>query len=379
MARSRYERDGADLGATINSTAQNGAVNRYGQPAPQQATADPTMSAQEVQSVVNQNSQNQLNAAEAAALTLEPGLQINNLGSNGLGNWRSLVGSLGNVDPANANAFIAMNPGGYNSPYAPAMQSLMNQLLNPEQFRYDVNADGLYQQIKDSYTKAGKQAMMDTQGQSAALTGGYGNSYGAMAGQQAYQESLGNLAGMIPELQQLAYQQYLNNEDAKRNNLEALNKLDAQEYARYQDDIAAYMEMLKTVNANQLGSGDWRDPGVLSTNPMEKYGANLITVPGMAEQTNAGNINMQEWGAWEDLAKTNPGLMSQMVQHVLNGGTLTDVDMPTARAFAKKIQENVANGMKFTLANKDRTAEIFAKEEGRTENSLHNRIMNAAK
>ena len=241
------------------------------------------MGPQEVQDVVAQNAQNAVNAAagtnaaQAAALQLEPGLQVNGMGQNGTGNWYSLLGAGGKVDPNNAALFLAMNPGAYNSPYTPAMQTLMNQLLNPEQFRYDVNADGLYQQIKDNYQKAGKQAMMDTQGQSAALTGGYGNSYGAMAGQQAYQESLGGLAGMIPELQQLAYQQYLNGEDAKRNNLEALNKLNEQEYARWMDDMAAYVQALGNLQlpAGNSGGGGG-DPGVVG-GPMNPFGKFLIT------------------------------------------------------------------------------------------------------
>jgi len=206
----------------------------------------PAMTAQEVQNVVGANSAANRQAAQAAATAMPvTGMSVNGMGNAGRGQWYNAIGAGGKItDPA---AFLAANPGAYNSPYAGAMQQLTNQLLNPEPFRYDVNADGLYQQIKDNYVKQGRQAMMDTQGQSAALTGGYGNSYGAMASQQAYQESLGNLAGMIPELQQLAYQQYRQGEDDKRNNLEALSKLDANEYARWEDEQKAYQAMLKTL------------------------------------------------------------------------------------------------------------------------------------
>jgi hypothetical protein len=50
--------------------------------------------------------------------------------------------------------------------------------------------------------------MMDTMGQAAQLTGGYGNSYAQMAGQQAYQGYLQGLTDKIPELAQLAQAQY---------------------------------------------------------------------------------------------------------------------------------------------------------------------------
>ena len=281
----------------------------------------PILQAEEVQNVVNQNARNEeQNAANAAALQVEGNpLQLNGVGRNGNGNWYSLVGPGGTVKPENAAAFLAMGPGAYSSPYAPAMQELMNQLLNPEQFKYDVNADGLYQQIKDNYTKAGRQAMMDTQGQSAALTGGYGNSYGAMAGQQAYQESLGSMAGMIPELQQLAYQQWLNGEDAKRNNLEALNKLDAQEYARWQDEMAAYQEMLKTVpDPSALGGAGGIDPGVIGA-PTEALRKNLMTMG-----TGMGNnniINMETFSTYKEYFDKNPGQALAALQHINNGGS----------------------------------------------------------
>ena len=244
-------------------------------------TANP-MSAQEVQNVVNQNANG--TAAQAAALQLEPGLNVNGLGTNGNGNWYNLLGAGGRVSPLNAQQFQAANPGAYNSPYAPAMREVMNGLLNPEQFRYDVNADGLYQQIKDNYVKSGRQAMMNTQGQSAALTGGYGNSYGAMAGQQAYQESLGGLAGMIPELQQLAYQQYMNGEDAKRNNLEALNKMNEQEYSHWMDEMAAYTEALKTLipgmEGMNLGANYTVSPGVTYIKALTPKGEEMLGLTG---------------------------------------------------------------------------------------------------
>lgn len=75
-------------------------------------------------------------------------------------------------------------------------------------FSYDFNADALYQQYKDMYMKQGKMAMADTMGQAAAMTGGYGNSYAATVGNQAYQASLEQLNSVIPELYQLALSKY---------------------------------------------------------------------------------------------------------------------------------------------------------------------------
>ena len=96
--------------------------------------------------------------------------------------------------------------------YQWADQEKYNQLLqnyeNRPDFTYDFNADALYQQYKDKYIQQGKMAMADTMGQAAAMTGGYGNSYAATAGNQAYQASLQNLNDIVPQLYQMAYDQY---------------------------------------------------------------------------------------------------------------------------------------------------------------------------
>ena len=251
----------------------------------------PAMTAREVQNVVNQNAGQQQAAAQNAATALPvTGAGVTGMGRYGSGQWYNAIGPGGKV--TDQAAFLAAAPGAYNSPYAAAMQQNLNQLLNPEGFRYDVNADGLYQQIKDNYIRQGRQAMMDTQGQAAGLTGGYGNSYGAMAGQQAYQESLGSLAGMIPELQQLAWSQYQAEQDARRNNLEALHKLDADEYARWQDEQKAYQEELAKLPAashqTMLGGG----------------GGPTIVVPG-SRAAGTGPVNWDQVSTMAELIGKN--------------------------------------------------------------------------
>lgn len=85
---------------------------------------------------------------------------------------------------------------------------VMADIENRPDFTYDFNTDAMYQQYKDKYMKQGKMAMQDTMGQAAAMTGGYGSSYASTAGNQAYQASLENLNDIIPQLYQMAYDQY---------------------------------------------------------------------------------------------------------------------------------------------------------------------------
>lgn len=77
-----------------------------------------------------------------------------------------------------------------------------------EAFSYDPEADILYQQYREQYQKLGRQAMEDTLGQAAGLTGGYGSSYGETAGQQTYDTYLGKLNDLLPELYDRKREEY---------------------------------------------------------------------------------------------------------------------------------------------------------------------------
>ena len=66
---------------------------------------------------------------------------------------------------------------GTGGPWSQSAEDAADKYLNREKFQYDVNEDALYHQYKDLYTMQGQQAMVDTMGQAATLTGGYGNSY----------------------------------------------------------------------------------------------------------------------------------------------------------------------------------------------------------
>ncbi len=108
----------------------------------------------------------------------------------------------------------------------------LNAYLNREDFSYDFNADALYQQYKNQYIQQGQQAMQDTMGQAAALTGGYGSSYAQNVGQQAYNSYLQQLNDVIPELYQLAYEQYQDKGNDLLQQYSLLAAEESEEYAR---------------------------------------------------------------------------------------------------------------------------------------------------
>lgn len=108
-------------------------------------------------------------------------------------------------DDTNYNLLKATNnnPTGQSDFYN-QWKGLLEQYNNRDPFSYDMASDGLYQQYADQYIRLGNQAMQDTLGQAAALTGGYNSSYAQNAGQQAYQGYLDRLNDIVPELYEQA-------------------------------------------------------------------------------------------------------------------------------------------------------------------------------
>lgn len=84
------------------------------------------------------------------------------------------------------------------------LNTIKEELSTYPSFDYDINKDELYQQAVQDYTRRGELAMQDVMGRAAALTGGYGNSYAATAGSQAYLSALDELSRLAPEYYQLA-------------------------------------------------------------------------------------------------------------------------------------------------------------------------------
>ncbi len=126
------------------------------------------------------------------------------------------------------------------SQFQQTLQQTMDQILNKGEFKYDVNADALYNQYKDQYMAGGLTAMQDTMGQASALTGGYGNSYAQTVGQQQYQGYLQQLNDKIPELYQLARDSYDRDLSNLYNRYGLLSDAEAKEYSRYRDEVSDY-------------------------------------------------------------------------------------------------------------------------------------------
>ena len=139
----------------------------------------------------------------------------------------------------------ANKPGDFQYIRQDILDDIYNKVMNREKFSYDLNGDALYQQYKNQYTTQGQMAMMDTMGQAAAMTGGYGNSYAQSVGQQTYQGYLQQLNDKVPELYQIALNQYNQEGQDLYNQAALLSQDKQQEYAAHRDSVSDYYTELQ--------------------------------------------------------------------------------------------------------------------------------------
>lgn len=135
--------------------------------------------------------------------------------------------------------FVSDRPS-YAGTYEQPLSDVYQQITSRPAFQYDATKDPLFQSYKDQYIQGGKLAMRDTLGQAAALTGGYGSSYGQQVGQQAYDAYLKDLSAVVPELYSAAYGRYQDEGDALRQQYAMLGQQRDTEYSRYLDELGAW-------------------------------------------------------------------------------------------------------------------------------------------
>lgn len=179
----------------------------------------------------------------------------------------------------------SQKPQGYNSKYSGQLDSILQQIQNPQAFRYEFGQDPLFRSYADYYTQLGKQASLNAQGQAAALTGGYGNSYAQMAGQQANQQYMLGLYDKGMEMYDRAYGRYRDQLGDLKDQYGMVQSAEAMDYDRYRDLV-----------------GDWQAERDYATNlynteanrDLNQYNADRDYYTGLAQIENADYRNEQE-------------------------------------------------------------------------------------
>lgn len=128
----------------------------------------------------------------------------------------------------------------YKNTYGEQIDNLMTEIMNREKFVYDPATDPLYSSYKKTYTREGKRATADVLGEAAAMTGGIPSSYAVTAASQAGNNYAAQLADKVPELYEMAYNKYLQDYNAKLDNLKLLQDREQFEYEQYLDEAAQH-------------------------------------------------------------------------------------------------------------------------------------------
>ena len=131
-------------------------------------------------------------------------------------------------------------PTDYTSPYADKINQQLDAILKGEKFNYDFNVDPIYRQMQDNFIKQGNLAMQNASAQAAALSGGYGSSYGTTAATQAYLQNMDELNDSALKLREQAYQAWLGEEEKKRQDLALLQQQEADAYGKHRDEVSDY-------------------------------------------------------------------------------------------------------------------------------------------
>ena len=186
---------------------------------------------------------------------------------------------------------------GYQSKWQSQLDDVTDQILNRKPFEYDLNGDAFYNQYKDKFVQQGKMAMMDTMGQAAGLTGGYGSSYAQQVGQQTYQGHLQGLNDVIPELYQLAMDSYDRQGAALADKYNLLADREARDYSRYTAQQKAVQSVGSPDEVTDEADTD-KTGGVTDITPKETESTKRFISSHMTlEQALSRGITRKEWTA----------------------------------------------------------------------------------
>lgn len=144
------------------------------------------------------------------------------------------------LNPMSPGSFEYASAPTYESRYDDTIQDLIQQMLERPDFSYDPSTDPLYQNYRKQYTREGQRATADTLGAAAAASGGIPSSYATTAAGQAGNYYAAQMTDMIPQLQQLAYDQYRNEYEMLLSDLGAVSGAEQMAYNKYQDRLNQY-------------------------------------------------------------------------------------------------------------------------------------------
>ena len=227
----------------------------------------------------------------------------------------------------------------YQDSYSRQLKDLYDKIMGREKFQYDAANDPLYQQYRQMYVQQGRQAMADTMGQAAGLTGGYGSTYSQAAGQQQYDAYLQKLNEVVPELYAQARQAYNDEGDRMLQQYQLTGDLRDDEYSRYQDQLSDWWKDLsyqadRADTEYSRGAENWwnaesagrQDREFAYQQKKDAY-SNLVTLIGATgyspsqQELEAAGMSAAEAAKWQEYYRQQQAAAAAAARYSGSGGS----------------------------------------------------------
>ena len=227
----------------------------------------------------------------------------------------------------------------YQDSYSQQLKDLYDKIMGREKFQYDAANDPLYQQYRQMYVQQGRQAMADTMGQAAGLTGGYGSTYSQAAGQQQYDAYLQKLNEVVPELYAQARQAYNDEGDRMLQQYQLTGDLRDDEYSRYQDQLSNWWKDLsyqadRADTEYSRGAENWwnaesagrQDREFAYQQKKDAY-SNLVTLIGATgyspsqQELEAAGMSAAEAAKWQEYYRQQQAAAAAAARYSSSGGS----------------------------------------------------------
>ena len=227
----------------------------------------------------------------------------------------------------------------YQDSYSQQLKDLYDKIMGREKFQYDAVNDPLYQQYRQMYVQQGRQAMADTMGQAAGLTGGYGSTYSQAAGQQQYDAYLQKLNEVVPEMYAQARQAYNDEGDRMLQQYQLTGDLRDDEYSRYQDQLSNWWKDLsyqadRADTEYSRGAENWwnaesagrQDREFAYQQKKDAY-SNLVTLIGATgyspsqQELEAAGMSAAEAAKWQEYYRQQQAAAAAAARYSSSGGS----------------------------------------------------------
>lgn len=227
----------------------------------------------------------------------------------------------------------------YQDSYSQQLKDLYDKIMGREKFQYDAANDPLYLQYRQMYVQQGRQAMADTMGQAAGLTGGYGSTYSQAAGQQQYDAYLQKLNEVVPELYAQARQAYNDEGDRMLQQYQLTGDLRDDEYSRYQDRLSNWWKDLsyqadRADTEYSRGAENWwnaesagrQDREFAYQQKKDAY-SNLVTLIGATgyspsqQELEAAGMSAAEAAKWQEYYRQQQAAAAAAARSSSSGGS----------------------------------------------------------